>query len=141
MIEYAETGSQIVEPLYPEAGYADLLDDPAAKSASPSVAAFLAKRDEAAVGSETTHGHNDRNCIDGGGGVIAKARSLGFAVRHCNRMTSQTQSQGFRRVVVNTVVSLPNSWRRHNELGLVERGSYQHVQNESLPKLMFCEVA
>lgn len=140
LIEHSKAYSRIVETRYPEAGYADVLKDISAKRASPSGAPFLAMRDAAAVGSDASHPLDEENCENGRVFIIAEARDLGLAVCHCNRMTSQTQSQGFCRLVFDSAVPLTNSRRLYGKLGFAEPSSHQPILDEALPRPVFHKV-
>lgn len=131
---------EITQAFYPEKKYSALMQNLATAHARPNGIILLARTAEGMpVGCGMSHALRTDVSEIKRVFVTEQARGQGIAQRLCTALLDQARADGFRRVMLDTSVSLIDAQKLYMRLGFQRRGPYQDIPAELLPHLVFYE--
>lgn len=140
LANHSKIDREITSTFYPTEKYCALMDDLAQIHARPHGMILLARdSDGTPIGCGMTHALDAETSEIKRVFVVPAGRGKGIAEQICAILVTQAQSDGFKRVVLDTSKSLHAAQRLYIRMGFAPRGPYQPIPPEALPELLFYE--
>lgn len=139
LLSHEGTQPELVELVYPEPVYADLLDRFETMHAAPDGALFVAQIDGQILACGMYHRFDKTACEIKRVYVSEAARGLGLGRSITQALLNHAKIAGYKTVLLDTMKTLTNALSLYEAIGFTERGPYAPMPDIVQTHLRFFE--
>ena len=139
LAERLSTRPEVLDAYYSEAKYRQLMDALPELHARPDGVILVAELEGAVVGCGMTHRIDATTCEIKRVFVDASARGAGAGKTLVQAAMAQSQADGYTRMVLDTIIWLPEAARLYEWMGFVPTAPYYDPDPEVLDLMLFME--